>query len=176
MSIRLILAATAAVAVAGPALAQDAPAATPPAAQTPAPAPAGPVVRSPEETAFEAKAEAFEGRMEAMGGEMQTAITAAAGDQAKLSTDLDAIAARYQPEADTFAGEFEAFLASRSASMSEAERTQMTQMTPVVVGQIKGAPASIKGQALQTVAQASAPAAASPPAPATAPATPATPQ
>lgn len=143
MSCRLILAATAALALATPAFAQTAPA---PAAPAAAP------TSSPAEAAFEAKGEAFEAKMDAMRAEMQTAVTAAAGDQAKLSTDLDAIVARYQPDADTFATELSAFIASQAPQMPEEQRAQMAQMGPVIEAQIKGAPASMRAAALQSAA------------------------
>lgn len=152
MSCRLILAATAALALATPAFAQTAPA---PAAPAAAPS------SSPAEAAIEAKGEAFEAKMDAMRAEMQTAVTAAAGDQAKLSTDLDAIVARYQPDADTFAAELSAFLASQAPLMAEEQRAQMAQMGPMIEAEIKGAPAKMKTAALQSAA-----------APAAAPATP----
>ena len=101
MSVRIALAASVVLAFAAPAFAQDAPAA-PPAATAEADA----------EAAFEAKGEAFGARMEEMGAEMQAAVTAAGGDQAKATPALDAIVAKYQPEADAFAVELEAFIAS----------------------------------------------------------------
>ena len=155
MSCRLILAATAALVLAGPAFAQTAPApaapapATPPAAEAP----------SAAEAEIEAKGEVFEARMDAMRGEMQAAVTAAAGDRAKLSTDLDAIVARYQPDADTFATELSGFIASQAPSMPEEQRAQMTQMGPMLEAQIKGAPAAMKASALESVATPAAPAA-----------------
>lgn len=156
MSTRLALAAAAALVLASPAFAQTAPQTAPQAA--PAPAAATP---SPAEAEIEAKGEAFEARMDAMRTEMQTAVTAAAGDQAKLTTDLDAIVARYQPEADTFAAELAAFITSQAPLMPEEQRAQMAQMGPVIEAQIKGAPAGMKAAALRSAAV-----------PATAPATP----
>ena len=150
MSFRAVLAASAVFAFAAPAF-----------AQTPPPAPAAPAApaaeqRSPEEAAFEAKAEAFGARMQQMGTEMQTAVTAAAGDSAKANTDLDAIAARYQPEADAFAAELEAFIATQGDTPEE--RAQIAAMGPTISAQIKNAPAEVKSQVLAAAA-ASAPAA-----------------
>lgn len=147
MSLRLILAASAALAFASPALAQDAPAA-PAAAEGPSAA------DTEAQAAFEAKGEAFGARMEAMSGEMQAAVTAAAGDQASAATALDAIVARYQPEADTFATELEAFIASQMASAPEEQRAQMTAMGPVISAQVKGAPAELRARALASMTAA----------------------
>lgn len=142
MSFRAVLAASVVLAFAAPALAQEAP---------PAPAAAAPAA-DPAEAAFEAEAEAFQARMETMGAEMQAAMTAAGGDSAKANTDLDAIVARYQPEADAFAASFEAFFAIKLAEAPEEQRSQMTQIGPMVSGQIKGAPAMVKMQMLQAAA------------------------
>lgn len=149
MSFRAVLAASAVFAFAAPALAQ-----TPP--PTAPAAPAAPAADSPEEAAFEAKAEAFSARMQQMGAEMQAAVAAAAGDSAKANTDLDAIAARYQPEADAFATELEIFMATQGDTPEE--RAQMAAMGPAITAQIKGAPAMVKSQVLAATAAAAAPA------------------
>lgn len=143
MSFRAVLAASAVFAFAAPAL-----------AQTPPPAPAAPAApaQSAEEAAFEAKAEAFGARMQQMGGEMQAAVTAAAGDTAKANTDLDAIAARYQPDADTFADEVAAFITAQSASAPAEQQAQMAQMIPMITAEVKGAPAKVKADVLTAAA------------------------
>lgn len=147
MSIRMILAASAVLAFAAPAFGQQAPAA-PPAAEAP----------SAEQVAFEAKGEAFGARMQTMGSEMQTALTAAGSDQAKARADLDAIVARYQPEADAFAAEFETFFASQMATVPEEQRTAMAGMAPQISATIKGAPAMVRSQVEQAAAAPAAPA------------------
>ena len=141
MSLRLILAASAIMAFASPVFAQDAPAA-PPAA----------------EAAFEARGEAFGARMQGMGAEMQAALTAAGTDQAKARTDLDAIVARYQPEADAFAVEFGTFFAAQMAAAPEEQRAAMSGMAPAITAQIKGVPAMVRGQVEQAATAAAAPA------------------
>lgn len=141
MSLRIILAASAALTFATPVLAQDAPAA-PPAA----------------EAAFEAKGEAFGARMDAMGAEMRTAVTEAAGDRAKAGAALDVIAAKYQPEADAFADELIAFIDSQMANVPEEQRAQMTAMAPMISAQVKGAPAQARDEALASMDAAAAPA------------------
>lgn len=146
MSLRTALAAAALLALASPAFAQDAPAADPAAAAAQA------------EAAFEAKAEAFEQAMAAMQGEMQTALTAAGSDQAKANADMDAIAARYQPQADAFANELDAFITSQLPVMPPEAQAQMAQIGPMLRGQITGAPATIKAGLIQQAAAAAAPA------------------
>jgi hypothetical protein len=148
MSLRLLLAASAALALAAPALAQEAPAA-PPAAATGADA----------EAAFEARAEAFGARMEAMGAEMQTAVTDAAGDRVRAGAALDVVVARYQPEADAFADELVAFIASQMANAPEEQRVQMTMLGPVIATEVKGAPGKARDEALAAMDAAAAPAA-----------------
>lgn len=89
-----------------------------------------------------------------MQGEMQTAFTAAAGDRDKANADLDAIAARYQPQADAFAGEVEAFLASQISSMpAEAQ----AQMGPMIRAQVSGIPAMVKARTLEGAAAPTGP-------------------
>ncbi len=145
MSLRTALAAAAVLALATPAFAQDAPAADPVAAAA-----------AQAEAAFEARAEAFQQAMRAMQGEMQTALTAAGTDQVKANTDMDAIAARYQPQADAFAAELDAFITSQLPVMPPEEQAQMAQMGPMLRGQITGAPVSIKAGLIQAAAAAAA--------------------
>jgi hypothetical protein len=96
--------------------------------------------------------------MEAMGAEMQTAVAAAAGDQARTSADLDVIAARYQPDADAFAEELKAFIASQMDSLPPEAQAQMAMAGPLIDAQVRGAPAQAKAQALAAAAAAAAPA------------------
>jgi hypothetical protein len=142
MSIRMILAASAVLAFAAPALAQEAPAAAPPVA----------AAADRLEAALEAKGEAFGARMEAMGAEMQAAITAAAGDRAAADAALDAIVARYQPEADAFSAELKAFFDARTAAGTEEEKVQMAAAAAAVVPMIQGLPAMVRGQIEQAAA------------------------
>jgi len=147
MSLRTALVAAAVLALAAPAFAQEAPAADPAA-----------VAAAQAEAAFEARAEAFQQAMGEMQGEMQAALTAAGTDQVKANADMDAIAARYQPRADAFANELDAFLTSQLPVMPPEAQAQMAQMGPMVRAQITGAPASIKAGLIQAAA-AAAPAA-----------------
>lgn len=148
MSLRLILAASAALAFAAPAMAQTAPAAAPTVEAV-----------DPAEAALEAKGEAFGARMQAMGDEMQAAITAAAGDRAAAGAALDAIVARYQPEADAFSDELKAFFDAKAATGTEEQRTELATAASSVVPMIQGLPALVRGQIEQAAA---APAGATP--------------
>jgi hypothetical protein len=147
MSLRTALAAAAVLALATPVLAQTAPAADPVAAAAAA------------EAAFTARAEAFQEAMVTMQDEMQTALTAAGADQVKANADLDAIAARYQPQADAFANELDAFITSQLPVMPPEAQAQMAQMGPALRAQITGSPATIKAGLIQQAAAGAAPAA-----------------
>ena len=142
MSIRMILAASAVLAFGAPAFAQDAPVAPP----------AAPAVDAEAQAAFEARGEAFEAAIEAMTREMQVAATAAGGDTAKANADLDAIAVRYQPQADAFADDLDGFLASQLPSMPAEAQAQMAQMGPMLRARITGIPAETKAKVLQAAA------------------------
>ena len=103
--------------------------------------------------------EAFGQRMEAMATEMQTA--AAQADKAQAKTDLDAIQARYQPDVDAFATEFQTFATARTAASGQDASAQIA----TAAQQIKGIPAMARAQ-IEAAANA----------PAAAPETPAQPQ
>ncbi len=150
MSSRTALAAAALLALALPAAAQEAPAA-PPAAPAELSAEAEAAIAEAE-AAFEAKGEAFAAVMEAMFEEMDTAVSNAGGDRARAETDLDAIVARYQPQADAFADELDAFLAAQLPLMPEEARAEMTRMGPTIRSQILAAPATVKAGVLQAAA------------------------
>ncbi|HYD26414.1 translation initiation factor IF-2 [Brevundimonas sp.] len=150
MSLRIILAASAVLAFAAPAIAQDAPAA-PPAAEAP----------SAAEVAMEARGEAFKARMELMQGELETAITGAGSDQARGMADVDAILARYQPDIDSFIADFETFIdAEAAAETDEAKRAEMSAAKMGVRAALSGIPGQIRAGAQAALsAQATAPAA-----------------
>ena len=79
---------------------------------------------------------------------MPSAAAAAGDDQARLSTDLDAIVARYQPDADAFAEEVKAFIASQTGAMPPEQQAQIAMMGPMIDAQVRGAPARAKAQVL----------------------------
>lgn len=152
MSLRLILAASAALAFAAPALAQEAPAA-PPVAEA----------KSAAEIAMDAKGEAFGLRMDQMQTELAAAVTAAGTDQARGMADVDAILARYQPDIDAFMNDFDAFIDEMvAAETDEAERTKMAGAKVGVRAALGGIPAQMRAGAeiaLQAQAQGTPPAA-----------------
>ncbi len=114
------------------ALAQEAPPAVP--------APA----LAPEVVAFDARVAAYEERIAAMETEMQAAVAAAAGDTARRDAALDAILARYQPEADAFAEEVSAFINGRAALAPEPRRPAMLEAARVMSQQARLAPRMIR--------------------------------
>jgi hypothetical protein len=145
----MILAASAVLALGAPAFAQTAPV-----------APAAPAADAvdPAEAALNAKGEAFGARMQAMGAEMQAAITAAAGDKAAADTALDAIVARYQPDADAFSAELKAFFDAKAATATEEEKAEMATAVSTLLPTIQGVPAMVRGQMEQAAAAPAAPA------------------
>lgn len=102
------------------------------------------------EAAIEARAEAFEGRIRQMGEEMGAAITAAGTDRAKRTADLDAIQARYQPEADAFASELEAFVLPQLAALPADQQAGARTGFEAGMAQIRGLPAMVRAQAEQS--------------------------
>lgn len=114
---------------------------------------------SPEEAAFEARAEAFGQGIGAMAEEMQAAITAAGADTAKKTADLDVIQARYQSLADTFAADLQAFVAAQAATKPAEEAAEMTEGLDGALVQIRNVPAMVRAQVEQAAAAAPAEAA-----------------
>jgi hypothetical protein len=76
------------------------------------------------------------------------------GIDAPPGADLDAIAARYQPQADAFANELDAFITSQIPVMPPEAQAQMAQMGPVLRARITGSPATIKAGLIQQAAAA----------------------
>lgn len=154
------LAATAALLLAGPVLAQEA-APTAPAA---AAAPAAPErVKSAEELALEADAQAFQGRMQAMRGEIGAAMQASAGDQAKATADIDLVLSRYQPEIDGFAGKVETFLNGQAALTSdEGQKQGLAAAATQASASIRTIPDQVRASVQQAFTTAAAAPAAAP--------------
>ena len=157
MSLRLTLAAVAAtLAFAAPAFAQEAA----PAAPAEAAAPAKP--KSAAEIEMEAKAETFQARMESLQTELSVVVDGPdGGDEAKRMADADVILARYQPDFDTFATTFEAFLDSQlTTATDEAERQELTSARAKIGPAIRGISPQIRMAVQQAIAaKAAAPAA-----------------
>src|SRR5690606_19291816 len=109
MLTRTLLAATAVAALAGVAHAQPAPA---PQVVQEAPA-------QLDEAAFEARADRFEAQVDQMSRELDAAVQANAGDRAATLAAVDEILARYRPEIDGFADDFDAFIAGQAAQAAD---------------------------------------------------------
>ncbi|MFN3930356.1 MAG: translation initiation factor IF-2 [Brevundimonas sp.] len=149
MALRIILAASAALAFAAPALAQDAPA---------APAAAAAEAPSPAAIALEAQGEAFKGRMDEMKVEIEAAIAGAGSDQAKGMADVDAILARYQPDIDGFVVAFGTFIdAEAAAATDESERAELTGAKAGVETALSSIPAQVRAAAQAALAAQAAP-------------------
>ena len=108
------------------------------------------------EAEFEAKADAFGVRMQQMGEEMEAAVTAAAGDADKQDADLDAIEARYQPDADAFGADLEAFINLQAATAPASERAGMAAAIQAAVPQIRSIPQQARTQIEAAAAQPAA--------------------
>lgn len=157
MSLRIILAASAVLAFAAPALAQEAPA---------APAAAAPAEEAPSPAAIEleAKGEAFKVRMDEMKAEIEAAIAGAGTDQAKGMADVDAILVRYQPDIDGFVAAFGTFIdAEAAAAPTEDERAELIGAKASVEAALSSIPVQVRAAAEAAMAaQATAPAAPAP--------------
>ena len=116
---------------------------------TPAEAP------SPGEAAFEATAEAFGAKVEAMQAEMQTAVAEA--DATRRAASLDAIEARYQPDADAIATAFETFMNQQMAAAPETERAGMLAGLTQALPQLRSVPHLVRTQIEQAATAAPAP-------------------
>jgi hypothetical protein len=112
------------------------------------------------EAAIEARAEAFEGRMRQMGEEMGAAIAEAGPDLAKRDADLDVIQARYQPEADAFASELEAFVLPQLAALPADQQAGARTGFEVGMAQVRGLPAMVRAEAERAADAPPAPASA----------------
>jgi hypothetical protein len=139
MLIRTLLAATAALALTGAAQAQDA---------APQAAPAAPAAAPMDEAAFEARAERFEQQVDQMTRELQAAGEAGGGDRAVTMASVDEILARYQPEFEGFARDFEAFFNARiAASEDEEARAELTAARDAAIPVILAIPTQIRAGA-----------------------------
>ncbi|MFC5344741.1 translation initiation factor IF-2 [Brevundimonas staleyi] len=125
-------------------------------AQT-ASAPAAPAApQTPGEAEFEALAQAFGAKMEAMQDEMSAVITNTAGDPARRDSELDAIEARYQPEADAFATAVQTFAHGQAAQLPEAQQAEMRAQIEAAMPQIRGVPNQVRTGIETAAAQAEA--------------------
>ncbi|MEH6665197.1 MAG: translation initiation factor IF-2 [Brevundimonas sp.] len=136
MLTRTLLAAMAALALAGAARSQEA------AAQ---PAPEASAAATLDEAAFEARAERFEQQVDQMTRELQAAGETGAGDQAATLASVDQILARYQPEFEGFARDFEAFFNASIAASEDAEaRAELAAARDAAIPVILAIPGQIR--------------------------------
>ena len=115
MSFRLVMAASAALALSAPVIA------------APAVAVAAVQAAAVTEAQMEAKTQAFEARMAEMNKELQAALDGSGGDATKAKADTDAIITRYTPEITSFTTDFESFLNGQIASETDAEKRQQME-------------------------------------------------
>lgn len=149
MLTRTLLAATAALSLTSAAHAQDAaPQAAPEASAA-----------AMDEAAFEARAERFEQQVDQMTRELQAAGDAGGGDHDVTMASVNEILARYQPEFDGFARDFEAFFNARiAASDDEQARAELTAARDAAIPVILAIPGQIRaGVEAQLQTQAEAP-------------------
>jgi hypothetical protein len=123
---------------------------TPVLAQQAAPPPPPPNDTAAAEAAIRARAQAFEGRMGQMVEEMGAAIIAAGPDRAKRTADLDTIQARFQPEADAFASELEAFVGAQLAAVPTDQQAAARTALEAAVTQLRSLPATARAEAEQS--------------------------
>ena len=121
--------------------------------ETLAPSTAAP---APTEAEFEATAQAFGQRIEAMQAEMSTTITNTEGDPTRRDAELDAIEARYQPEAEAFAAALQAFLNGQAAQVPEAQRAEMQAGIAAALPRIRGITREVRATLEAAVAAAPA--------------------
>lgn len=133
----------AALAVATPALAVAVP-------QT---APAAAEVKSPEEIAFEARADAFKARMEQMQSEFGAAIGEAHGDEVRGMAAVDAVLARYQPDITSFLNDFDQFIDTQIATNTDETAHEALISAKAAVRQsLEGLPGQMRAGARTAIA------------------------
>ena len=152
MLTRTLLAATAALVLTSAAQAQES------AAQTAPETPAAPAM---DEAAFETRAQRFEVQVDQMTRELEAAGQAGGGDRDVTMASVNEILARYQPEFDGFARDFEAFFnAQIAASSDEQARAELTAARDTAIPVILAIPDQIRAGAEAQLAAASEAAAA----------------
>lgn len=142
MTLRLIMAASAALVLSAPVMAAPALAV---AAQTASPA---------SEEEMQLKSEAFDARMQEMNNELAAAIEGSNGDRAKAKADTDAIITRYTPDIVSFTDNFEAFLNGQLAKEQDAEkRQQITTVRDQAVPMLRSVPDQLRSSIAQALAE-----------------------
>jgi hypothetical protein len=98
-----------------------------------------------DETAFEARAARFEQQVDQMTRELQAAGDAGGGDRDVTMASVEEILARYQPEFEGFARDFETFFNARiAASDDEQARAELTAARDAAIPVILAIPGQIR--------------------------------
>ena len=149
--IRTMLACAAVLAVAGAANAQAAPGAAPPGTTLSAPV---------NEEAFEARADHFVAQMDQMSLEIEAAVQAGGDQHEAILAAVDEILARYRPEVDGFAEDFDAFLGAQEALAAEdpTARSQLAAARDAAIPVIRAIPDQVREGVAQSLAARNAPA------------------
>ena len=149
--IRIMLAGVAVLAVAGAANAQSAPGAAPP---------PGTTLSAPvNEEAFEARADHFVAQMDQMSLEIEAAVQAGGDQHEAILASVDEILARYRPEVDGFAEDFDAFLSAQEALAAEdpTARSQLAAARDAAIPVIRAIPDQVRAGVAQSLAARNAP-------------------
>ena len=112
---------------------------------------------SADERAFEVSAELFGARMKQMRVEMLSAVTAAAGDQKKLSADLDIIVERYQPDVYSFSSDLDSIWGKRQMAAPAEKRAEIARTRSAAVTAVRTLPSNARMQILEAQPQGRAP-------------------
>lgn len=145
MSLRLALAAVAALALASPA---SAALAAPAAVQG---------AEAPTEADLDAASDAFEARMEAMGAELETVVEANMGDAVRRDAEVNAVLARYSPDIEAFASQLQAFLVQQAAVAETPQEAQALNSAATSAGAaIRSIPGQVRAGIAAGMAEASA--------------------
>lgn len=144
MTLRLILAASAALVLSAPVVAVPAMAV---AAQ----------VAAVTEAEMEAKTQAFEARMAEMNKELQAALDGSGGNADKAKADTDAIITRYTPDITGFTTDIESFLNGQIEQETDAEkRQQMVTIRDQALPVIRTIPDQLRNSIQQAIANQAA--------------------
>jgi hypothetical protein len=150
MSMRLALAAAAAIAFASPAFAQAA-TQTPPQAEQPQ----RPL--TPEEQTFQTQAEAFDVHMNGLLTQIRAILGDAATDGAQKTAAVDAALAQATPGINLFADQVTTFLTSQQAVVTDPqERAQLDEALAQGPASIRDIPQRLRASVAEAIAEAAA--------------------
>ncbi|MFN3536345.1 MAG: hypothetical protein ACK4Y4_02740 [Brevundimonas sp.] len=106
-----------------------------------------------DEAAFAARAERFEAQVDRMSHELDAAVQANTGDRAATLAAVEEILARYRPEIDGFADDFDAFIARQAAQAADDPEAlaQLNAARDSAIPVIRSIPDQIRAGLLQTL-------------------------